>query len=423
MGQKTRVVMRGRVGVAHVRLSRWLVGLAAAALAVPVAIVGIQSAFGPWPEAEWPPVWHDALGYGVLGSVVLGVAGAIVGATVSHRTGKLTVEGEHLVMRWQRRVRRTPLASIVAGIVMPGRTSARVELELTSGDRIAADFDDVEEAERALEALGLDAARRRCTIALESRAQTVQKRVGYMIMVAFYSALTFAAPVLMGPMTAGIALGWLFSTVVSALLCISATRAPEITIGADGVVLPGHLGARFLKFDDLRGAEAVPHGVELRRDDGRVETMWLPRTSFAEAEAIALRVEEAIRAHEAPPSGRAAFTLLERGGRSLAEWRTALGRLASQATTYRAAGLTREDLGAILAHPASSAEHRLGAALALTSAPADGHEERLRIAADACASAPMRVALEKLAAGEVDDRAVEEALAASEPEATAMVRR
>jgi hypothetical protein len=46
----------------------------------------------------------------------------------------------------------------------------------------------------------------------------------------------------------------------------------------------------------------------------------------------------------------------------------------------------------------------------------------LRVAADACADEPMRVALRRLADGEVDEHAVEEALAASEAEDAERVR-
>jgi hypothetical protein len=59
----------------------------------------------------------------------------------------------------------------------------------------------------------------------------------------------------------------------------------------------------------------------------------------------------------------------------------------------------------------ASAERRIGAALALAATGDDAQRERVRIAASACASPRMRIALERIAGGDADDQAVDEALA------------
>ena len=54
------------------------------------------------------------------------------------------------------------------------------------------------------------------------------------------------------------------------------------------------------------------------------------------------------------------------------------------------------------------------AALALSAIDADRAKLRIRAAAEACASRPVRIALEKTAADELDDEAVLEAIASEE---------
>lgn len=57
------------------------------------------------------------------------------------------------------------------------------------------------------------------------------------------------------------------------------------------------------------------------------------------------------------------------------------------------------------------AERRVGAAPALSGADDDDTRERLRVAADTCASPRLRVALDVIAAAAPDDEAIEAALA------------
>src|SRR5262249_10580900 len=92
------------------------------------------------------------------------------------------------------------------------------------------------------------------------------------------------------------------------------------------------------------------------------------------------------------------------------EWRSALGALARRGVDYRAAGLSPDDLSALLASPDATPERRLGAALALAASKHPAAPERIRIAAAQCASERLRVALESVTAGG-DAAATAEALA------------
>jgi hypothetical protein len=98
----------------------------------------------------------------------------------------------------------------------------------------------------------------------------------------------------------------------------------------------------------------------------------------------------------------------------VAAWREALGAMRAQADSYRSATLGRDDLLAVVESPAAPLERRLGAALALAPTSDDEGRSRIRAAARACADPLMRVALEKLADGDDDDAALEEALQAEQ---------
>lgn len=415
------VAVRGRMGVLRVWWSRMLGRMAGLALATPLALGVVEILFRPWSDAAWLPVWRTALAGGIGSAIGLAIAGAVVAAIRPAREGLLRADGLDLVMEAGSSVRRTPLAAVASGVVVPRPNGTRVELELDSGNRLFAEVADVAHGQRLLEALGLDASKRRCTVPLEPRALSVMKRVGF-ITLGFFVTLGVLGAVTGGaPLTVVSASAMLASLTAATLLAVRVTRPREITIGADGLRLDWRGGRRFLPLDTLSSVRADGQSIELSLRDGRRETIRLPRGANRDgASAIALRIDQAIRAHLRAPDAQARLDLLSRSGRSLEQWRAALGKLTERAEGYRAAGLSGEDLAAIVQNPASSREHRMGAALALASVKDAAQKDRLRIAADACASEPMRIALGKLSDGEVDERAVEEALAGSE--ATEAVR-
>jgi hypothetical protein len=111
------------------------------------------------------------------------------------------------------------------------------------------------------------------------------------------------------------------------------------------------------------------------------------------------------------PEAGGAGALLERRGRPAPAWRAALRCLMAEAgADYRTAKLTREQALAVLEDGGAPAELRIGAALALSSARDRATAERLRIAAEGCASCDVRIALEQAADGEVDEGTLDRAL-------------
>ena len=77
----------------------------------------------------------------------------------------------------------------------------------------------------------------------------------------------------------------------------------------------------------------------------------------------------------------------------MAAWQQRLRRQLSADPSFRRRRITTEDAEGVLADPAESIEHRMGAALALREVDADNAGERIRFAAEASANSRIRIAL------------------------------
>lgn len=128
------------------------------------------------------------------------------------------------------------------------------------------------------------------------------------------------------------------------------------------------------------------------------------------AYSLELRVREALAASRGEHAS-AQLEMLERRGKSVADWTVALAGLTRAGSSYRAVGLSADDLDAIVASPDVTPERRIGAALALRGAGHPASGDRIRVAAAQCASARLRIALERVGEGAVDVEAITEALA------------
>jgi len=124
--------------------------------------------------------------------------------------------------------------------------------------------------------------------------------------------------------------------------------------------------------------------------------------------ALQRRIEQA-RAHAARATPEATVTkLLARGERDVAAWMQELTELEARPATYRAASVGREALWSTLEDAAQPAELRAAAATALRPRLEDTERARLRVAAGACASPKLRVALD--AASSENEEALSKAL-------------
>lgn len=217
-----------------------------------------------------------------------------------------------------------------------------------------------------------------------------------------------------GAVSLPVALAWLAWFVGSFVATRLATTAPEVVVGVDGLTVRTPLRDRFVSFAELASVTPEPTPqpthLRLRFRDGREERLRLvvvQTTARTERiQAIARHVDDALRAREeAIPAAQ-----LDRAGRAIEAWRSALADLARRRAAYRGEALSRDELVRILERPETSPEHRVAAALALVDSGEPDAHARIRVAADACANDRLRVALEKLADGEVDDEALERAL-------------
>ncbi len=184
--------------------------------------------------------------------------------------------------------------------------------------------------------------------------------------------------------------------------------------GVDGVRIATVWRSRFVPYGTIRSVTRTRKRIVFETTSGRLRT-----SHMVDARAIpelVARIEErraaAALAH-APP-----LDVLDRGERPMGAWRAALGELARGGKAFRSAALHDDDLQRILDDPAASLEQRIGAALTLRSRGGDA-QGRIRVAAGTSVERRVRVALEAAAADEIDERAIERALAKAEPRSLA----
>jgi len=186
-------------------------------------------------------------------------------------------------------------------------------------------------------------------------------------------------------------------------------RTADVAVGADGVELRGPWRSRFISFATLDGVSLTVPGneLEVREVGGAAKRYgWTAAVDDEGWSGFALalgwareRYAERRRESELAP-------LLARGDRTLAAWRSSLHELAQGGPTYRASALDGDEVARLLDDPSVEGESRVGAALVLREVQPAGAPTRVRVAAEACAHAPTREALEAVAAGTLDDAAL-----------------
>jgi len=196
------------------------------------------------------------------------------------------------------------------------------------------------------------------------------------------------------------------------LLTLAQTVLVYLEIGADGVALRRGVLRRFVPYERIRRialeeARGPWQGAVLRLEleGGKSLDLRVDGLSSPELRLIIDRLNLEIAGHRA--GGAAAdLDMLDRKGRSVPEWRRALGGLLSRAGGYRGPPVTREAIVAALDDVAAAPERRIAAALVLAEEQG-GMQQRIVEIACASADIELRQALLGIAADEVDEGAVE----------------
>ncbi len=274
------------------------------------------------------------------------------------------------------------------------------------GGRVEARLESAEVAERFVEALGLDAARRTLTLPLRGQiGKGTWTFVGAFLGLFLGGVLGNVLPVR----------GWEFWIMVSSMLVtawgLRQLGAPRVTIGVDGVRMRG-LGARFIPYRDIVKVDvgAPPFessDVRLALRGGGAALLPVVGQSQAAIDAMVRRIEAGMRVATGSSDDLAE---LARGGRDLATWRRDLTELARPTQDFRTRRVDVEQLERILRDPGVPPERRIGAALALMPTQPELAKTHVRAAALASADDRVRVAFEAAA----EETLEEEHLAALE---------
>lgn len=179
--------------------------------------------------------------------------------------------------------------------------------------------------------------------------------------------------------------------------------SPGIVLAQDGMTIAHPFSAEFVSWSRYDGLEVEGDRLYVRTRDGARVHLGPKRTQSQLSAVIDTMLGQTGERRDE------SVNALDRAGRSIEEWRAALSTLADDAQAYRGLSLGREALERVLYDATAPAERRIGAALAL------GDRERIRVAAQNTANEHLRIALEKASDGELEDAAVEDAIAAESP--------
>jgi hypothetical protein len=293
--------------------------------------------------------------------------------------------------------RRIALREIEHGWLLPG-VPDRVEWTLRDGSVVRVDVADPRDAERLLAASGVDIRRNAVSVRLGSGPGLFALgALGFVVSIcpatmiaAMFERSTPAIEGLRGPI-------WLAMITAGIATTVALFAPPRVVVGADGIAIERTYGTRFIPFGDIAQVINDPLEIILALKSGRVFRIPLSEIPLDQRRGLARRISDAMGATRWRVDAGVADEVLERNGRSLAEWRAALATILRGNESYRSTAIRGEDLARVLDDPAAPSERRIGAALALAGGGGNEGIDRVRVAARACASQPLRVALEHVA--------------------------
>jgi hypothetical protein len=324
--------------------------------------------------------------------------------------GKVVVESQALSLVLRGGIRRFDQQQFVSGIAIEQGGGGLVEFVTASGMTIEIELESVEAAHALLAATGVESDARVTIVRLGSR-YPASLVITATAAIALLSALVLARRVsaLLGSTAGGmlVVAGVLGASVIAGWLW----SGTDVVVGRDGVRLR-HLFTRFIPYDDVRHVDIIANDgrVRITLGDGSVVKVHpIPTEHPQRMKALLHYIHRAMILEEGPSA--AALHVLDRRNETVSDWRNRLKHLLVAQPGYRGAKISAGDALAIVADAGRKPVHRIGAALALADGGAldDDARNRLRSAAEGSANPKLRIALEALAEGEIEEAAIEEA--------------
>lgn len=355
-----------------------------------------------WVDVVPPPV-------AIAVASALTVISLFAGRFTPRHDDVLTVRGA----RWSlaRANLDLPLQTITAGWIEPCARGWCVVLQLPHGDGVRFEADARDDAARCLDALRQGVGTR--TLAVETHRAWQRGAWLFGALALGFTALALAgvALLLLVVMTwAGMVL---LVPALAAMLGAVAMARPvdrlEVLVGADGVSLRGELSEEFVSYARVRDVEGSPAGIALALTDDTRVLLTTQGDRERRGQVLLQRLRDALSRYREAPSTGAVRTRLSQENPSVTRWRDELRAMLAGDGAYRGAAVQRDDVARMVDDPRADGEARLAAALALCAGDDDDAAQaktRVRIAADATASEPLRSALQRASAGEADERAI-----------------
>ncbi len=367
----------------------------------------------------------------------LSLAAILAAAVAYHRyfarkpisvQGSIERRGDDLVVVESGEARmRVPLGSVAGGFY---NGLDRVVLETARSHELHVGCGDAARAEELLDLAGVSLGKRvmRIPIAgiIPPGARGCVAAIGIFLAIPFVlgGLLVFARNVerlLSGVLAAGQILALAAQPVLGIavlFLLHRLLRTRELSIGADGLLVTGFWGRRFIPLADITGVKPQESRLDVALRKGRglsvrvqLEPAMTPGiggvdTSYERwgAEALAYRLRQAMARPHLSAAG-IGLDRLERRGRPIADWIQDLARLGRGAGGYRAPALVSEGLAVVLEDPGSPPERRAAAAIALRALD-PSNAARVEAAARTAADPDVARLLEGAAAGTIDEGAL-----------------
>lgn len=346
--------------------------------------------------------------YGLMAAPALWLAGLVARSAGFRREGALGFDEGALTLERDGEVRRLAV-SVQSGIMLPKAKGFEVRFQLDGGDEISVFVHDEASANALLDLAGVGREQRRTHVRWARMFNRLASgfaglTVGSMTLLFLLALLgrTQAPGAVQSAVTLlGFAMPYVLAGASSRLF---AWR--ELVVGTDGVSWKRNGRRHFVPLREIDGVMVHQGSLVLTRDDGSKTWIRVDADDPGLADALNGRIRKAL-AEVGRAGGK--LTLFTRGDRSFDDWMASVRDLLKKGRGFRDIAVHAEDALAVLTDPAADPESRVGAALALERTEEPALIAKVRVAADACASPKLRVALEDALTGELEEETVEAA--------------